>query len=146
MKTKPLDASAWATWVTAHTSVYYPSPDPKMMADFQVKMQAKSEKLQKLVQDFIKTKSKKTEEQIEKLQAEIDADGKALEAAMPKVEDRAGVLPVKLAAGGNASAKIFVEETAKRAARVVCVYREDAIGATVIQLAWDPKLVTPKHP
>jgi hypothetical protein len=141
MKTKPLDFSDWATWVRDHMNVYYPAPDPRAFAEYQQRMQVKSAKAQKLVQEFIKTKDKKFEEQLQKLTAEMEADAKAFEAATPKAEDRPGVIPVKLAPAGNVSAKFFLEEKSKRAARVVCIYREDAIGATVIQLAWDPKVV-----
>jgi hypothetical protein len=142
MKVKPIDLPGWATWVNAHTSVYYPQPDMKAFREFQQKMQVKTTKMQKLLQEFLKTNSKKIEEQIQKLQAEVEAESKAFEAATPKAEDRPGVLPVKLAPLANKTAKYFIEEKDKRAARVVCIYREDAIGATVIQLAWDPKHVT----
>lgn len=143
--TKPLDAPTWAQWIASHQGVYYPQPDAKAMEKHMKLVEEMGKKMADLAARYAKHQDPKLMQEMEAIAKQADAANQAFEASLPKIEDRPGVIAITMPPNGISDATIFVQEAKnKRASRVLVIYKEDAVGGTVIQMVWDPTLVAAK--
>lgn len=138
---KPLDGPAWRERAQRlQSEADAPGPDLSNDPD--------AVALKKLSEQFERTHDPKLLAKIQALGAKLQ------EKAMAGVGDHktAGVLSVETPPGDDEGSPVRtarflpLEDAKHRIERLVVVYRESAVNATVVQMIWDPVITLPKLP